>query len=137
MKYYYRNPDSDFGSVFGDLLEAWSNTGHKIPPVDVYETKEAYITEAEVAGYDEDKINIHVDNHVLKLSAEGVTKDVAEGTNVVAREICTPAFERSFTLPEHAEESKITADYKNGILLITVPKKSEAVPRRIEVKINK
>ncbi|MCI7805558.1 MAG: HSP20 family small heat-shock protein [Spirochaetales bacterium] len=55
---------------------------------------------------------------------------------MIAGEITLPSFERSFSLPESADEERISADYKNGILLITIPKKEKALPRRIEVKIN-
>lgn len=134
MRYY---TDSDFGSVFGDLLSSWSAGNKKIPAVDVYETPEAFIIEAEVAGYSEDKIDIHVDNHVLKLSSPAVSREVEKGHTVLSHEIYLPAFERSFRLPEQVDEAAITADYKSGILLVTVPKKKEAQPRRIEVKINK
>ena len=48
-----------------------------------------------------------------------------------------PAFRRSFSLPEGVEEDKISADYKSGILLVTIPKKAEVQPRRIEVKISR
>lgn len=134
MRYY---TDSDFNSLFGDLITTWGQNSRKIPAVDVYETAEAFIIEAEVAGYSEDKIDIKVDNHVLKLSSAAVKKEVEKGHTMLTKEIYLPAFERSFRLPEQVDESAITADYKSGILLLTIPKKKEAQVRRIEVKINK
>ena len=132
MRYYYDPIDT----IFSDIFDTWTNTGKRIPKADVYETKEAYVIEAEVAGYDEKNINLHVEKHVLSISSDEVKRELSEGTSLIAGEITLPAFERCFSLPESADEERISADYKNGILLITIPKKEKALPRRIEVKIN-
>ena len=132
MRYYYDPIDT----IFSDIFDTWNNTGKRVPKADVYETKDAYVIEAEVAGYDEKNINLHVEKHVLSISSDEVKRELPEGTSLIAGEITLPAFERSFSLPESADEERISADYKNGILLITIPKKEKALPRRIEVKIN-
>ena len=132
MRYYYDPIDT----IFSDIFDIWTNTGKRVPKADVYETKEAYVIEAEVAGYDEKNINLHVEKHVLSISSDEVKRELSEGTSLIAGEITLPSFERSFSLPESADEERISADYKNGILLITIPKKEKALPRRIEVKIN-
>ena len=132
MRYYYDPIDT----IFSDIFDTWTNTGKRVPKADVYETKDAYVIEAEVAGYDEKNINLHVEKHVLSISSYEVKRELPEGTSLIAGEITLPSFERSFSLPESADEERISADYKNGILLITIPKKEKALPRRIEVKIN-
>ncbi len=132
MRIYYRNTVPACTNIFDNIFDSWTSA-RKIPPVDVYETDNAYIIEAEVAGYDEENIKLHVDKHVLTLSSEG-TEDKG---NKVVKEIYTPAFERSFSLPEDADEAHVTADYKNGILLITIPKIVKEEPKRIEIKIHK
>lgn len=136
MRYYYRTYDPVWGmdSLFGDLFGSWSESGRKFPPVDIYETDNAYIIEMESAGYSEDEIKLHVEKHILTISADEAE---AKDRKYIAREIATPAFKRSFSLPEGADEGAISADYKNGILLVTIPKKAEVQPRRIEVKIGK
>ena len=133
MRYYYRTYDPLFGfdSIFNDLFGSWSDSGRRYPPVDVYETDEAYVIEMEVCGYDEEAIKMHVDKHVLTISGEEGKEE--EEREYYAREIYTPEFRRSFSLPENADEGAISADYKNGMLLVTIPKKPEAQPRRIEV----
>lgn len=72
MRYYYRTYDPLFGfdSIFNDLFGSWSDSGRRYPPVDVYETDEAYVIEMEVCGYDEEAIKMHVDKHVLTISGE-------------------------------------------------------------------
>ena len=132
MRYYYDPIDT----IFSDIFDTWTNAGKRVPKADVYETKDAYVIEAEVAGYDEKNINLHVEKHVLSISSDEVKRELSEGTSLIAGEITLPAFGRSFSLPESADEERISADYKNGILLITIPKKEKALPRRIEVKIN-
>ena len=132
MRYYYDPIDT----IFSDIFDTWTNTGKRVPKADVYETKDAYVIEAEVAGYDEKNINLNVEKHVLSISSDEVKRELSEGTSLIAGEITLPAFERSFSLPESADEERISADYKNGILLITISKKEKALPRRIEVKIN-
>lgn len=137
MRYYYNTYDPVWGlnNIVNDLFDTWSDNGRRFPPVDVYETDNAYVIEMEVAGYDEDKISMHVEKHILSVKSDEVKSD--EDKEYYAREIFTPAFSRSFALPENVDEDKISADYKNGILLITVPKKAEAQPKRIEVKISR
>ena len=134
---YYRNADPFFGfdPIFNDLFDTWNNSSNRIPPVDVYETDKAYVIEAEVAGYDQDKITLNVDKHILTLSCN-VEEKKGDKKSVIVSEIYTPSFERSFSLPDGVDEDKIGADYKNGILTITIPKTPKAEPRRIEVKIN-
>ena len=136
MRYYYNTYDPVWGlnNIVNDLFDTWSDNGRRFPPVDVYETDNAYVIEMEVAGYDEEKISMHVEKHILSVKSDEVKSD--EDKEYYAREIFTPAFSRSFALPENVDEDKISADYKNGILLITVPKKAEAQPKRIEVKIS-
>ena len=132
MRIYYRNTHP-MDNFFSDMLDTWTSS-KKIPPVDIYETEEAYLIEAEVAGYEEESIKLHVEDHVLTLSSEGVKE---ESKNAMVKEIYTPAFERSFSLPEDADEENVSAGYKNGILLISIPKVKKAEPKRIEIKINK
>lgn len=132
MRYYYRTYDP-FDAVEGMINDLFGtlNDGRRFPPVDVYETDGAYVIEMEVAGYEPEKVRMHVDKHVLHVEADEVKGDGRWYT----KEIRTPAFHRSFSLPESADEGAIKASNKNGILTVTVPKKAESQPRRIEVTI--
>ena len=123
MRYYYTS--DPFNGLFDDLFGSWSDSGRRFPPVDLYETDKAYVIEMEVAGYGEE--------HVLEISSEGVKE--AEDRSYLTHEIHTPAFRRSFSLPENVDEGAIEASYDNGMLVVTIPKKAEAQARRIEVKI--
>ena len=148
MKYYINrtNPslsgiDSLFSDLFGDNFYS-----SRIPQVDVYETPSSYVVEADVAGYDEGSIQISVEKHVLtlasedkdlkKANAEEAKEEKKEERKYLMREISRPSFSRSFTLPENVDEAGIKAESKNGILTLTIPKKTPEERGRIEIKIN-
>ena len=122
MRYYYRTYDPVWGldSVFNDIFGSWSDSGRGFPPVDVYETDKGYVIELEAAGYGEDAISLHVDKHVLTIS--GKEAEEKSGGELA---------------PESADEGAISADYRNGVLVVDIPKKAEVQPRRIEVKITR
>ena len=118
----------------------------RIPEVDVYETQDKYVVEADVAGYNEGDIAIDVEKHVLtiktieknlkKVNEEEDKEEKKEERKYLMREIRRPEFSRSFTLPEDVEEEAIKAESKNGILTITLPKTAKSQRGKIEVKIN-
>ena len=130
MKYqkHYNDLDGLIDSIF---------TGVKIPPVDIKETKTGYSISAEIPGYKESEINLYVENHVLSLEGKKEEKeDEKDGRKYLIRERVVRNFKRSFTLPEAADEEKVSAHFKNGVLEIDLPKMEKAQPKRIEVKAN-
>lgn len=134
MRYYIQRDFPslfDFDSFFNDFFESSSD---RFPPVDVFETDNAYVIEAEVPGYKEDDIKIFCKNRVLTISSDAVTKERENG--FITEEISLPSFQRSFQLPDDADEDMVSATSENGILSITISKKEKNEPKRIEVKIN-
>ncbi len=134
MRYYIQRDFPslfDFDSFFNDFFESSSD---RFPPVDVFETDNAYVIEAEVPGYKEDDIKIFCKNRVLTISSDAVTKERENG--FITEEISLPSFQRSFQLPDDADEDMVSATSENGILSITISKKEKKEPKRIEVKIN-
>ena len=77
MRYYYNTYDPVWGlnNIVNDLFDTWSDNGRRFPPVDVYETDNAYVIEMEVAGYDEEKISMHVEKHILSVKSDEVKSD--------------------------------------------------------------
>lgn len=138
MKYEVskRNPNYSLDNFFNDFFDGAYST--KMPPVDVYETKDGYNLEAEVAGYKPEDIHLSLDKHTLTVSGEERAKEEEnEGKKYMIRETYRRQFSRSFTLPEDVDESKITAETKNGVLKVVLPKKEvEPNKGRIEIKIN-
>lgn len=123
---------TDFDTFFDDMFGNWGIRNSTIPSVDVIEDKDQYTIEAELAGYDEKDIKVDLDNHVLHLSSEkhGTNND---NRKYLVRERSFVKFDRSFTLPENVNESKISAEFKNGILKISIPKVPVEEPKHISI----
>jgi Molecular chaperone (small heat shock protein) len=139
MKYYIsRRPAGTLDSIFNDMFSDWSSSGRAVPAIDLYETADAYVLEAEVASYDRNNVKVDVHKHILTLSAENNRKDEKADDHkaYLVREIDHPAFERRFSLPEGIDEEKIVADFKDGLVVVTMPKCKEEAPKRIEIKFN-
>ena len=138
MKYAVskRNPEYGLENFFNDFFDGAYST--KMPPVDVYEKEGCYMVEAEVAGYEPGEIRLSVDKHTLTIKAEEEKKEEEkEGKKYMIRETYHNSFERSFTLPDDVDEAAISAETKNGVLRITLPKKPQEPDKgRIEIKIN-
>ena len=124
--------NNSYNDIFNTLFSV-----SKFPPVDIYENDKGYVITAELAGYDEDKINIFAEKHVLHIASDEHenAKDNSDRKYLI-KERSVKSFERSFTLPEDANEETITASYKMGILSVFIPKMPKVEPKKIEVKIN-
>ena len=104
------------------------------PAVDIYETPEAIVLQADLPGLRREDIDIQIQDDTLTLRGERrFAKDVHE-ENYLRIERAYGAFHRSFTLPATIQQEKIRAVFRDGILELTLPKAEEAKPRRIEVK---
>ncbi len=129
----------DFDSLFNSFWNNWGLPTTKTPSVDIWETEKNYVVEAELPGYCEKDVDVHIDKHVLKISslheAEKETKkEEKESPNYLIRERSCQSFERSFTLPEGIDEDNIEGEFKNGVLTITIPKVEAKQPKKIDVK---
>lgn len=133
-----RRDVSLFDDFFDSMLGAWDSYSARVPAVDVEETPDSYLIKAEMPGFSEKDVKITVDKHVLRISGTvDETEKEKEGKKYLVRERRHESFERSFSLPEGLDESKITADFENGVLSVTLPKTPEEKPREIEVRIGK
>ena len=126
---------SPFDSLFNELLSTWGTTQRRVPAVNITEEENAYVLEAELAGYKQDEVSVQIEKHVLKISSNKETNLEEETEKNLVTERCYRCFERSFTLPEDVEENKITAKFADGLLTLTLPKKPVEKPKPIEVKI--
>ena len=135
MKNYLmtRNADSDFDTLFDDMFGNWGIRNSTYPTVNVYEDSKAFYVEAELPGYTSDEVNIDVEKHVLHISSEKEEKK--DDRKYVVRERSFIKFNRAFSLPEGINEDAIEAEFKNGILTITLPKLPVEQPKKISVKI--
>jgi HSP20 family protein len=104
------------------------------PSVDIVEGKEEIALEAELAGMNIEDVDVSIENNVITISGERKfeKKDESENYHRVERSYGT--FTRSFTLPRNVVSDEAKADFKNGILRVTLPKKEEAKARKIEIR---
>ena len=134
-RYNDRNT-SVFDDFFDSMLNAWGSYSAKVPAVDIEETPDEFSIKAELPGYSDKDVKIYVEKHVLHISGEaGSDNEEKEGRKYLVRERRHTSFERTFSLPDGLDESKISAEFENGILTVSLPKLPEEKPRPIEVKI--
>lgn len=105
------------------------------PACDIYEDGEEVVVRAELAGVDPKDVDIRFENGVLTLKGERKLEKEETRENYHRVELAYGTFTRSFALPGTVDAEKIRAEAKNGMLLVHLPKKAEAKPRAIQVKI--
>jgi HSP20 family protein len=103
------------------------------PRVDIYEDKERLVLEAELPGMTSDDFDISVENNVLTLKGERKFEKKTEGDNYHRVERSYGSFTRSFTLPQNVTSEGASADFDNGILKVSLPKREETKARKIEI----
>ena len=108
-----------------------------VPALDVAERQDAYIVHVDLPGVEQSQLELSFEQNVLTISgSKPATFDASKDgeLRVYAAERVTGAFERSIRLPEFVDGDRISADYRNGQLSITIPKAHAARPRKIEIK---
>ncbi len=106
-----------------------------VPPVDIYEDENNIVVKADLPGMDQKDIEVKVENNTLIIKGEKKFEDEEKKENYHRIERFYGAFQRAFTLPDTVDVEKIKANYKNGVLEITVPKKPEKKPKQIKVEV--
>ena len=103
------------------------------PSVDIYENKDHIVLEAELPGMSREDFDLSVENNVITLRGERHFEKKEETDNYHRVERAYGSFLRSFTLPNTVSGEGANADYRNGVLRVTLPKREETKARRIEV----
>ncbi|MCS6991002.1 MAG: Hsp20/alpha crystallin family protein [Chitinophagales bacterium] len=120
---------NDFGFTLRPLFSA------RIPAVNVVEKDDYYRMDFAVPGFSKGDFNIKVDGNVLTVSGERKSENSKEEENFTMKEFSCTSFTRSFTLPDTVQTDKISAEYSDGVLKVTLPKTPEAKPKAIEIKV--
>jgi HSP20 family protein len=116
--------------AFGDegiARGAWA------PSVDIYENKDQIVLEAELPGMKQEDFDLSIENNVITLRGERRFEKTDESDNYHRVERSYGSFTRSFTLPHTVTAEEAKAEYTNGVLRVTLPKREEAKSRRIEI----
>jgi len=112
-----------------------ATAGVWLPPVDILESKDAYLIRAELPGMKKEDFNLEVNDGTLTLSGERKAESLTEGIEYHRNERVHGRFSRSFYLPQTVKQDGIKASYRDGILEIHVPKAEEAKPRQISINV--
>ena len=113
-----------------------ATAGAWLPPVDILESKDAYLIRAELPGMKKEDFNLEVNDGSLTVSGERKPEGLSDGVEYHRSERMHGRFSRSFYLPQTVKQDGIKATYRDGILEIHVPKAEEAKPRQIAISVN-
>ncbi|MEK6525900.1 MAG: Hsp20/alpha crystallin family protein [Nitrospirota bacterium] len=105
------------------------------PLVDITEDDKEYLIKAELPEVKKEDVKLTAHDDVLTITGERKYEKEEKGKKYHRVERAYGSFERSFTLPEDADEGKIAAEFKDGVLKVHLPKSEKAKPKSIEVKI--
>jgi len=130
-----RDPFALMESLFNGEMSRGEELSNRTwaPPVDVRETEESFVVTAELPGLSKDDISITLENNILKLAGERRFERDTKEEEFHRIERSYGSFTRAFSLPSRVTSDNVAAEFKDGILTITVPKAAEARPRRIEI----
>ncbi len=111
-----------------DLMStAWS------PSVDIFETEDELVLNAEVPGIDEDDIEVKIEDNTLTILGERKLEKETKEENYHRVERSYGSFYRTFSLPHYVDQEKIKAEHDNGVLKIHMPKKPDVKPRSVKI----
>jgi HSP20 family protein len=112
------------------LLSGWT------PAIDLYEDKDNLYVRAELPGMKREQIEVSLHEGTLSISGERKGESKHEGAEVYRAERFFGRFQRTVTLPAPVSPEKVKAQYKDGLLTITLPKTEEAKPKHIDVNLS-
>ena len=132
IKWQHRNPLADMVSnMFDNDLGDFFGKRFSDPAANIIDQSDSFVLEIAAPGMVKEDFKINLENNILSISAEVEDQKREEGKNYSRKEFYYGSFSRSFTLPKTIDLEKIQAEYEQGILKVTLPKKEEA---RVEVK---
>ena len=119
-----------FGRDSGEAsLSAWA------PAVDIYETEHELVVKADLPEVDSKDLDIRVENNILTIRGERKFEKNVNEENYLRVERSYGSFARSFTLANTVNSEAIKADYQNGVLTLSIPKREEAKPKQLKVNV--
>ncbi|MBN1596422.1 Hsp20/alpha crystallin family protein [candidate division FCPU426 bacterium] len=130
-----RGFEREMSNLLGDYMWGGASKGDGwLPAVEIVEKKDSYEMEVELPGVDKKDVKLKLDDNVLTIEGEKKALQDAEGDDYKVCERCYGTFSRSFTLPYTADKNKIAAEYKNGILHLSIAKSEQSKPKEIDIK---
>ena len=121
--------DAFQGSTQESNLTTWA------PAVDIFETEHELVVKADLPEVDPKDLDIRVENNILTIRGERKFEKKQESGDYLRVERAYGSFSRSFALANSVNSEAIKADYHNGVLTLSVPKREEAKPKQIKVNV--
>lgn len=106
------------------------------PSVDISETDAAYLVRAEIPGVKKEDVEVTIQDGMLTIQGERKQETEEKGKKFHRVERCYGSFMRSFQMPDDADAEKVTAEFKDGMLNITLTKSEKAKPRQVNVSVS-
>lgn len=134
------NMQREINRMFDDFFQSDRDESSLLAPnwkpaVDIVEEDNAYVAKVELPGVSKEDVKISMQDNVLTIRGEKKAEKKAREGNMHRIERYSGSFQRSFSLPNSVKNDRIEAEFKDGILTITMPKAEEAKAKEIEVKV--
>lgn len=125
--------DRFFGEM--DPFAGGSTTRRSLPRVNILEDEKTYKLEVQAPGYGKDELKLNLEQDVLTISADKEQESLKENERYTRCEFTRHSFSRSFRLPELVDTEQISAEHRNGVLMVSIPKKTEVKPTPKQITI--
>jgi HSP20 family protein len=127
-----------FNRLFNEAFERSSEEANLTtwaPDVDIYESEHELVVKADLPDINPEELDIRVENNILTIRGERKFEKKVNEENYLRVERSYGSFSRSFSLANTVNSGAIQADYKNGVLTLCIPKREEAKPKQIKVRV--
>ena len=132
------SPDSQLNRLFNDFFGRTSqdqNLTTWAPAVDIYEGEHELVVKADLPDIKPEELDVRVENNILTIRGERKFEKKVDEKNYLRVERAYGSFARSFSLANTVNSEAIKADYKDGVLTLSIPKREEAKPKQIKVNV--
>ena len=137
VRFHHRPMFSNFlEDIEKNIFNQMEETRGDVPAVNIIDNKDSYVMEIAAPGLKKEDFKIKLDNQLLTISSEKKEEKEESKENFTRKEFTYNSFSRSFTLPKTIVFDKIKADYKDGVLVVKLPKKEEEAKLTREIKIS-
>ncbi len=122
-------------SMFDQFFNNSITDSGKYYPANIYDSGNSFVIELQAPGFSKENIKINLEQQTMTISAEMKNENEMEDEKFLRREFVRESMTKSFVLPKSVDTENINADYQNGILKITLPRREDAViKRQIEIQ---
>ena len=134
---FFPDVDGILQGFYDSPVSTWSTSvDFRRLAMDVIEDDTAYVVTADMPGISRDEVSVTIDKNVLAISAESKDEVRQNERKVLRHERFSGKYARSLRLGEDIDEDQVSAEYRDGVLRLVIPKKATVAPRQVEVKIN-